>query len=69
MSAVLGGGGGTISRWNGTRWRVEHSAVATKLVAIATDKRTHLWAVGSAGNPTDEDDQSRPFPLIERYGC
>ena len=66
---VLGGRGGTISRWNGRKWRAKEVGAATKLVAIAADKRTHVWAVGSIGNPTDENELGAPTPVILRYGC
>jgi hypothetical protein len=67
---VLGGAGGTISRWNGKNWRDGNPMQQTMLNAIATDKGTHLWAVGSTGNPTDENElPGAPRPIIFRYGC
>jgi hypothetical protein len=66
---VLGGGGATISHWNGKSWRSEEPQPRDFLAAVAPDKGTHLWAVGSTGNALEEDEPARPVPLIERYGC
>jgi hypothetical protein len=70
---VLGGQGGTISHWNGTTWRAGYGMKRTMLNAISTDRGTHLWAVGSTGNPIDESELGAlgptQRPIIFRYGC
>jgi hypothetical protein len=66
---LIGGHGGTISRWNGKSWHADALLLDTSLMDIALDRRTGLWAVGSAGNPIDEDESTRPWPMIERYTC
>jgi len=71
-----------VYRWNGKKWRSaaappidgELDGIVARspteiLVAIAADKRTHVWAVGSIGNPTDENELGAPTPVILRYGC
>jgi hypothetical protein len=63
------GDGSTIAHWNGKTWRHGKSVPARYLGAIASDGGTHVWTVGSSGNPSTDYVPPRPRPLIERYGC
>jgi hypothetical protein len=67
---IVSGSGAWISRWNAKSWRSLGPMPERVLTDIATDKGTHMWAVGSTGNPTEEKDlPGLPRPIILRYGC